>query len=90
MEENVGGPGFQPLPTPAKLSWLYLTTPEDEKCGTAAPGCSFPEQARAPALHRQEVVHGKSLRRHFFSVKIHWLQKPYRHYWKDINGLSPY
>jgi hypothetical protein len=48
-EENFGGTGFQPVPAQAKLSWPYLTTPADEKCGTAAPGCSFPEQARAPA-----------------------------------------
>jgi hypothetical protein len=31
-----------------------LSIPEDEKFRTAAPGCFFKEQARAPALHFQE------------------------------------
>jgi hypothetical protein len=44
----------------AKPSWTTLATPEDEKCGTAAPGCSLKEQARAPALHFPGVFHGKN------------------------------
>ncbi len=52
-------PAFWPV---MKLSWPQLATPEDEKCGTAAPGCSFPKQARAPALHCQGDLHGISSR----------------------------
>jgi len=42
---------FSPSEAIAKLSWTDLATPEDEKCGTVAPGCSLKEQARAPTLN---------------------------------------
>jgi hypothetical protein len=59
MEENFGGPGFQPVPAPAKLSWPYLTTPEDEKCGQPPPAVLF-QSRRGRLLH---IVKG------FFTVK---------------------